>query len=80
MSLKKLATKKESVEIEDWGTSAHLSWGFKKISCRACLLLYGFYGDKKESPLKWLRIEKKIHTKAIVDVPREGGGGSFRWG
>ena len=48
ISLKKRATEKEGVEIEDWGTSAHLSWGFKKISCRACLLLYGFYGDKKE--------------------------------
>ena len=29
-------------EIEHIGTSAHLYWKLKKISCRACLLLYLF--------------------------------------
>ena len=29
---------KESVEIEDQCTSAHLYWSFKNISCKACLL------------------------------------------
>ena len=34
-------------EIGDIGTSAHWYWRLKKISCRACLLFYYFFGDKK---------------------------------
>ena len=29
------------------GTSAHLYWRLKKISCRVCLPFYCFFGDKK---------------------------------
>ena len=36
---------KEIIEIEDRSTSAHLYWGFKKISCKASQV---FFGDKKE--------------------------------
>ena len=31
----------------DIGISAILHWSLEKISCRACLLLYRFFGDKK---------------------------------
>ena len=31
---------KGGVKIEDWGTSAHLYWSFKKISCKACLIFH----------------------------------------
>ena len=34
-------------EIGDKGTSTHLYWMLKKSSCRACLLFYYFFGDKK---------------------------------
>ena len=34
-------------EIRDICTSAHGYWGLKKISCKACLLFYYFFGDKK---------------------------------
>ena len=34
-------------EIGDIGTSAYWYWRFKKLSCRACLLFYYFFGDKK---------------------------------
>ena len=34
-------------EIRDIGTSAHLYWRLKKISFRACLFSYCFFGDKK---------------------------------
>ena len=34
-------------EIGDVGTSAHLHWRLKKISCRACLLSYYFLVTKK---------------------------------
>ena len=36
-------------EVGDIGTSAHLYWRLKKISCRACLLFYNFFGDIKNS-------------------------------
>ena len=43
-------------EIEHIGTSAHLYWRLKKISCRACLLLYLFIfflgGGKKKIVFK----------------------------
>ena len=39
---------RECVEIEDRDTTAHLYWGSRKISCKPCLLLYYFSGDKKE--------------------------------
>ena len=35
-------------EIEDIGTSTHLYWKLKKISCRACLLFHYFLGDTKK--------------------------------
>ena len=34
-------------EIGDMGTSAHWYLWLKKISCRACLRFYYFFGDKK---------------------------------
>ena len=34
-------------EIRDIGTSAHLFWRLKKTSCRACMLFYYSFGDKK---------------------------------
>ena len=34
-------------EIGDISTSAHWYWRLKTISCRACLLFYYFFGDKK---------------------------------
>ena len=34
-------------EIGDIGTSAHLYWRLKKISCKACVLFYNFLGDKR---------------------------------
>ena len=33
-------------QIGDIGTSAHLYWRLKKISCRACLLFYCFLVTK----------------------------------
>ena len=33
--------------IGDIGTSAHLYWRLKKISCRTCLLSYCIFDDKK---------------------------------
>ena len=35
------------IKIGDIGTSAHLYWRLKKISCRANLLFYYFIGDRK---------------------------------
>ena len=75
---------KVDFEIGDTGRSAHLYWRLKKISFRACLLSYCFFGDKKiafKSSLDLyfhpsiieLRIEEKIHIKA-VDVSRGAGG------
>ena len=36
------AKEKGYFEIEDWGISADLYWGFKKISWKVCLLSYCF--------------------------------------
>ena len=35
------------IKIGDIGTSGHLYWRLKKISCRAHLLFYYFIGDRK---------------------------------
>ena len=58
------------------GSSAHLYWKLNKISCKACLLSFYFFGDKKIalkapltcifiSPLLSLEPGKKIHTEAV---------------
>ena len=46
-------------EIEHIGTSAHLYWRLKKISCRACLLLYLFI-------FFWGGVKKKKFLKALL--------------
>ena len=45
---KERATEKEGADIENWDTSAHLYWGFKKTSCRTWLLLH-FMGTNKRT-------------------------------
>ena len=49
-SLGKKATEQAGVE-GDW-TAAFLYFGLMKNSCRACLLLYCFFGNKKEELIK----------------------------
>ena len=36
-------------EMDDQGASANLFLGFKKILCRACLLLYYFFREKEKN-------------------------------
>ena len=62
--------------IGNIGTSAQLHWRLNKISFRACLLFYSFFGDKKvfkssldlyfHPSITEFRIEKKIHIKAVT--------------
>ena len=42
---KKGAVEYEGADFEmvDLGTSAHVCWRFKKVSCRTCLLMYCFF-------------------------------------
>ena len=47
ISWEKRGIGKGCIEIEDWGTSEHLYWGPKKISCKACLVFYCFFGAKR---------------------------------
>ena len=83
------ATEKEGVEIEDWGTSAHLSWSLKNISCKPCLLFYCSFivllASKSSIPFHsliteffwftylWFRIAQNIHNKPIACLSRKGG-------
>ena len=75
-------TRKECVEIEDWGTSAYLCWDFKKVLCKACLRFNCFLvikGILKAlfSFISWLlnlsylpmvQNREKICTKATVKL------------
>ena len=63
-----------TLEIGDIGTSAHLDWRLKKISCRACLFFYYFLDLHFLSSITEFRIEEKIHAKAVADVYRDAGG------
>ena len=60
-------------EIRHIGTSAHLYWRLKSISCSAC------FGNKKQLLKALLTYNsewrKRIHTKTVADVPRGAGGG-----
>ena len=56
---KERKTEKGGIEIEDWGTSVHLCWGFKKVSCRDNLPFYYFFVAKKK---------KKIGSKTSIFV------------
>ena len=46
---KRCPMEKGKVEMDNWGSSANLFSGFKKISCRACLLLYYFFREKEKN-------------------------------
>ena len=61
---------------------------FMKISCRACLLSYCFFDDKKiafkssldlylHPSINKFKFEEKIRTKAIVDMSRSAGRRAF---
>ena len=61
----------------DLETSAQVPWRLKKVSCRVFILSFGILVARNSFSKLWVRIEEKIYTKAVVDVPRGNAGRVF---